>query len=97
MYDVLRVSKELCSKCNLKNRYSSSKNTAQLYKIKYKNKKTTKLERNRSSILTNNLDLYIISGCGNKKDHLHEVYLGSNRINSMKYGCVIPLGFKYHS
>ena len=34
--------------------------------------------------------------CGNKKDHLHEVFPGRNRSNSMKYGCVIPLCEKHH-
>lgn len=34
--------------------------------------------------------------CGHKKDNPHEVYEGHNRINSMKYGCVMPLCFNHH-
>lgn len=59
-----------------------------------KNKTITKLERDRFSILTNDLTRCIV--CGNKKDHLHEVFPGRNRSNSMKYGCVIPLCEKHH-
>lgn len=59
-----------------------------------KSKKITKLERNRFSILTNDLDHCII--CGTKKDNLHEVFFGSNRSNSMKYGLVIPLCVNHH-
>lgn len=59
-----------------------------------KNKTISKLERNRFSILTNDLTKCII--CGNKKEHLHEVFPGRNRSNSMKYGCVIPLCAEHH-
>lgn len=59
-----------------------------------KNKNIAKLERNRFSILTNDLTKCII--CGNKKEHLHEVFPGRNRSNSMKYGCVIPLCSNHH-
>lgn len=59
-----------------------------------KNKNIAKLERDRFSILTNDLTKCII--CGNKKEHLHEVFPGRNRSNSMKYGCVIPLCANHH-
>lgn len=59
-----------------------------------KGSKLTKLERNRFSILTEDLNHCYI--CGNKKDNLHEVFYGNNRINSMKYGCVLPLCHKHH-
>lgn len=62
--------------------------------INKKNKTIFKLERNRFSILTNDLTKCII--CGNKKEHLHEVFPGRNRSNSMKYGCVIPLCSNHH-
>lgn len=52
-------------------------------------KEIKKLEKNRFSIITNNLNMCYL--CGRKKDHLHEVFFGKNRINSMKYGCVVPL------
>ena len=55
---------------------------------------STKLERNRFSILTSDLDHCVI--CGAKKDHLHEVFFGRNRLNSIKYGLVIPLCSAHH-
>lgn len=79
-----------CSGCEfkeLKNIKQSSINVK-------KNKNIAKLERDRFSILTNDLTKCII--CENKKEHLHEVFPGRNRSNSMKYGCVIPLCSKHH-
>lgn len=63
-------------------------------KIKKKSKELAKLERNRFSILTSDLKHCII--CGSKKDNLHEIFFGANRVNSMKYGCVIPLCLAHH-
>ena len=63
-------------------------------KIKSKTNNLSKLERNRFSILTNDLDHCII--CGLKKDNLHEIYQGRNRPNSMKYGLVLPLCIYHH-
>lgn len=60
----------------------------------HKSSKITKLERNRTSIFTDDLEHCII--CGNKKDNLHEIIYGRNRLNSMKYGFVIPLCFNHH-
>ena len=57
--------------------------------MKRKTYKLSKLEKNRKSIVTDNLDVCFI--CGRTKDHLHEVFYGNNRINSMKYGCIIPI------
>ncbi len=59
-----------------------------------KSKKLNNLERNRFSILTNDLEHCIL--CGQKKDNLHEVFGGRNRPNSMKYGIVIPLCVFHH-
>lgn len=56
--------------------------------------KVKKLERNRFSILTDNLDMCYL--CGRRKQHLHEVFFGRNRQLSMKYGCVVPLCFSCH-
>lgn len=71
------------------------KDVKKLYtKIVHKSSKITKLERNRTSIFTDDLDHCII--CGNKKDNLHEIIYGKNRLNSMKYGFVIPLCFNHH-
>lgn len=63
--------------------------------MKKKSNKIAKLEKNRISIFTNNLDYCII--CGNRKQHIHEVYYGNNRINSMKYGCTLPLCMNCHN
>lgn len=83
-----------CSSCKYKERETIN---AQKHSMNTKKNKTiTKLERNRFSILTNNLNKCIISSCENKKEHLHEVFPGRNRSNSMKYGCVIPLCAKHH-
>ena len=74
-----------CSNCKYKE-YSIKSNVT---KLKKRTSKQAKLEQNRFSILTNDLDHCII--CHSKKEHLHEVFYGKNRQNSMKYGCVIPL------
>lgn len=63
--------------------------------MKKKSYKLAQLEKNRFSIVTDNLDECYI--CHRPKDHLHEVFGGNNRINSMKYGCVIPLCECCHS
>lgn len=52
------------------------------------------LEKNRYSILTDNLSRCYL--CPKPKNHLHEIYFGKNRINSMKYGCVVPLCASCH-
>lgn len=57
--------------------------------MKNKSSKLAKLERNRFSILTDNLDYCIM--CGKPKQDLNEIYPGRNRQNSMKYGCVMPM------
>lgn len=64
-------------------------------KIKQKSRKLAKLERNRYSIITYNLDVCYICK-SHKKDHLDEVFGGRNRQTSMKYGMVIPICFKCH-
>ena len=56
--------------------------------------KITRLERMRFSILTKDLSHCYI--CGKYRNSLHEIYPGSNRVNSMKWGCVIPVCAKCH-
>ena len=56
--------------------------------------KIKRLEKMRFSILTNDLTKCYI--CRKPKDHLHEIYFGKNRINSMKWGCVVPLCYQCH-
>ena len=63
--------------------------------IKMRSSKQTRLERNRFSILTNDLEYCVI--CRAKKEQLHEVCFGRNRINSIKYGLVIPLCSLHHA
>ena len=76
-----------------------SKNSANLYQKKTtlhkKGAKLVKLERNRFSAFTDDLDHCII--CKRKKEHLHEIFFGANRKKSMQYNFVIPLCHKCHS
>ena len=60
-----------------------------------KNKSIRALEKNRYSILTDNLDYCFV--CGQPRDALHEVFEGASRVNSMKNGMVIPICYKHHS
>lgn len=64
-------------------------------KIKAKTSKLATQERNRYSILTNDLKHCTI--CGKPRDHLHEVFFGASRQRSMKYGLVIPLCAECHA
>lgn len=77
-----------------RNKQSSAKNTEKKAEIKKKSKKLAKLERNRFSIITNDLERCYI--CKAKKNDLHEIFGGSNRQASMKYGLVIPVCRKCH-
>lgn len=63
-------------------------------KMESKSPKLRKLEKNRFSLFTDDLSKCYL--CPRKKDHLHEVCLGKNRINSMKYGLVLPLCEQHH-
>ena len=64
-------------------------------KMRNKSNKLAKLERNRYSVFTEDLEHCYL--CGKKKNDLHEVYAGRNRINSIKYGFVLPLCGECHS
>ena len=63
-------------------------------KMVYKSKKLAKMERNRTSILTSDMEHCFV--CGAKKEHIHEVCFGKNRLNSIKYGLLIPVCFNCH-
>ncbi len=69
-------------------------------KIRQKSKKLAKLEKNRFSIITKDLEhCYLCVKKGMKdipKDDLHELIEGKNRQVSMKYGLVIPICRKCH-
>jgi len=58
-------------------------------KLKSKSNKLEKLERERTSLFTDDLEHCII--CGKSPVNLHEVFGGRNRLNSIKYKLVIPL------
>ena len=64
-------------------------------KMKVKSKKLAKLERDRFSVFTD--DLKICYLCGKPKNDLHELLEGRNRINSIKFGYVIPVCRLCHS
>ena len=67
--------------------------------IKKKSKKLAKLEKNRFSIITKDLEhCYICRFQGKKvlRDDLHEVYEGANRKRSILNGLVVPLCRKHH-
>lgn len=66
-----------------------------IYKIKNKSKKLAKAEKQRFSILTNNLEICYV--CGKKKDHIHEIYKGANRQVSIRNGFCVPLCNKCHT
>lgn len=74
---------------------SSAKKKKNAAEIKKKSSKLVKLEKNRFSILTNDLEHCYI--CKAKKQDMHEIFGGRNRKMSMKYGLVIPLCRKCHS
>lgn len=62
--------------------------------MRYKTSKTLKLERNRYSILTDNLSKCFI--CGRPKEDIHEIYGGGNRKMSMRNGFCVPLCRQCH-
>lgn len=58
-------------------------------------KKLKNLEKNRYSIITNNMiNCYL---CGLKAVNKHEVIYGRNRVHSMEDGLVIPLCMNCHT
>ena len=63
--------------------------------MKYKTNKLRKLENNRFSIITEDLEHCIL--CDNPSIEVNEIFPGRNRINSMKYGLCIPLCKRHHS
>lgn len=75
-----------CINCN--NKEFETPNILNNKSFKNRTSKLNKLERNKFSILTSDLEHCII--CGSKRDNLHEVFFGTtNRTNSMIYGYVI--------
>ena len=62
--------------------------------MKYKTNKLSNLEKNRYSILVNDMDRCCI--CGLPNPDINEVFGGRNRLNSIKYGLCIPLCRLHH-
>lgn len=58
-------------------------------KMKQRSSKLAKLERERKSLFTDDLEHCII--CGKSPVNKHEIFGGRNRLNSIKYDLVIPL------
>lgn len=69
--------------------------TKTISKLKRQTTKHKKLENKRFSIITNDLEHCIV--CGKNKNALHEVFYGSYRLVSIRYGMVIPLCLKHHT
>lgn len=74
--------------------HKKTESTVKSGQIKKKSNKLAKLEKNRFSIITKDLEHCYL--CKNKKDDLHEMIEGKNRQVSMKYGLVIPICRKCH-
>lgn len=88
--------KYICKRTNKEIKYSDCKNCPyKEYKerktdsIKKRSSKLAKLERERFSLFTDDLEHCII--CGKSPVNKHEIFGGRNRLNSIKYGLVIPL------
>ena len=64
-------------------------------KMRRKSNKLANLEKKRKSVFTEDLDHCYL--CGKKKNDLHEIYGGRNRINSIKFNLVLPLCRECHS
>lgn len=71
-----------------KNAQSLTKKPVKNTKMHNKSKKLTKLERNRASVFTDDLEHCYL--CGKKKNDLHEIFGGRNRLNSIKYNLAFP-------
>ena len=94
----LHKSAELCKSNNHQIRKSpllKKKSPLNSGKMKNKSNKLAKLERNRKSVFTDDLEHCYI--CGRKKEHIHEIIYGKNRLNSIKYNFVIPLCANHHT
>ena len=83
-----------CKTCNYRF-YKKSVSNRLKKPLKQVSKKRVKLERNRFSIFTDNLDKCYF--CNRQKQDLHELIGGRNRNNSMKYGLVLPVCREHHN
>ena len=74
---------------NSKKAAENSRKQQKAAELKKKSNKLAKLEKNRFSLFTDDLNHCII--CGKSPVNKHEIFGGRNRLNSIKYGLVIPL------
>lgn len=80
----------------MRNSAFSLQNSAKtLQKMKNKSNKLAKMERKRKSVFTDDLNHCYL--CGNRKDDLHELLGGRNRLNCIKLGYIIPVCRLCHS
>lgn len=89
--DKNRIPFKNCKNCPYKEYKSNNLNST---KLKTRTSKLAKLEKNRFSLFTDNMNKCYF--CNKPKDHIHEVIYGKNRINSMKYGITLPLCEEHH-
>lgn len=75
--------------------YSLQNSAKALHKMKNKSNKLARMERKRKSVFTDDLEHCYL--CGNKKDDLHELLGGRNRLNCIKLGYIIPVCRLCHS
>ena len=76
-------------------RECNNKEYKQYKSITNRTTKQSKLDKSRTvSLFTDNLNVCYLCGC--KKEHLHEVFFGRNRVNSIRYGLFIPVCEKCH-
>lgn len=83
-----------CKSCIYKE-YKKSVSNSLKKPLKHVSKKRAKLERNRFSLFTDNLDKCYF--CNKPRNDLHELLGGRNRNNSMKYGLVLPVCREHHN
>ncbi|MBE6146927.1 MAG: hypothetical protein E7168_01175 [Firmicutes bacterium] len=76
------------------NRTNAQKSPLYCAKMKQRSSKLAKLERDRFSLFTDDLEHCII--CGKKKDHINEVFPGAFRQRSIKEHMVLPLCSSHH-
>lgn len=87
--------KDLSNSFNPVPKPNSKKETKKKTEIKKKSSKLAKAERNRFSILTDNLEKCYF--CELPRKDLHEIFRGRNRQRCMKWGLVIPTCRIHHN
>lgn len=84
------IKPSVCNDCPFK----ALKQARTRTKLLGKSNTLAQLERKRTSLFTHDLEHCYV--CGRPKEHLHEVYEGRNRKNSMMYQMVLPLCRECH-